>query len=102
MCRQGDTTETKRVFNVFMKIQNEYMSGILKRLRWGRAIGVYFCSNRVSITDVGNTIKGLTILNQQSSEIADKESVQSLLNILQEYLKSRGGPQSQRLPWFEA
>jgi len=67
------------------------MSGILEKLCWGRAIGVYFHGDRVSITDVGNTIKGLATLNQQSFEIGDKDPVQSLTNILQEYIKNHGG-----------
>ncbi|MFA5293670.1 MAG: hypothetical protein WC496_11655 [Phycisphaerae bacterium] len=67
------------------------MSGILEKLCWGRAIGVYFHGDRVSITDVGNTIKGLATLNQQSFEIGDEDPVQSLSNILQEYIKNRGG-----------
>ncbi|MGA2914641.1 MAG: hypothetical protein ABSE89_01285 [Sedimentisphaerales bacterium] len=60
---------------------------ILTKLCFGRAIGVYFCGERVCITDTGITIKGLTILNQQSFETAGS----SLTNILQEYIKNHGG-----------
>jgi len=63
------------------------MLNILAKLCWGRAIGVYFCGDRVSITDVGTTIKGLTTLNQQSFE-ADSSS---LMSVLQEYVKNHGG-----------
>lgn len=63
------------------------MLNILAKLCWGRAIGVYFCGDRVSITDVGTTVKGLTTLNQQSFEVADR----SLTSILQEYIKNHGG-----------
>lgn len=63
------------------------MLNILRKLCWGRAIGVYFCGDHVSITDVGTTIKGLTILNQQSFEVAGR----SLTSILQEYIKNHGG-----------
>jgi len=60
---------------------------ILTKLCLGRAIGVYFSGEHVSITDVGITIKGLTTLNQQSFEVADG----SLAGTLQEYVKNHGG-----------
>ena len=63
------------------------MANILTKLCFGRAIGVYYCGERVSITDLGITVKGLTTLNQESFEMAGK----SLTNILQEYIKNHGG-----------
>jgi Tfp pilus assembly protein PilN len=67
------------------------MSGILDKLCWGRAIGAYFNGDRVNITDTGNTIKGPTVLNQQSFEVADKDSIGALTSVLQEYVKNHGG-----------
>ncbi len=67
------------------------MPSILDKLCWGRAIGVYFSGTHISVTDVGSTVKGLAMLNQQSFEIADKEPVQFLTETLQEYIKNHGG-----------
>ncbi|MBN1787219.1 MAG: hypothetical protein JW806_02360 [Sedimentisphaerales bacterium] len=63
------------------------MPGIMDKLCWGRAIGVYYSEDRVSITDVNSTLKGSTILNQQEFKLAEEEPVQALTNILQEYIK---------------
>jgi len=63
------------------------MLNVLAKLCWGRAIGVYFSGERVSITDVGNTVKGLTTLNQQSFDVAEG----SLTSVMQEYIKNHGG-----------
>jgi len=71
------------------------MSGILEKLCWGRAIGVYFSGDNISITDVGNTVKGQTTLNQQSFKIADHEPASFLTDTLQEYVKTRGGKTAQ-------
>jgi Tfp pilus assembly protein PilN len=65
----------------------DFMLNILAKLCWGRAIGVYFSGDRVSISDVGTTVKGLTTLNQQSFEVAGR----SLMSVLQEYVKNHGG-----------
>lgn len=67
------------------------MSGILEKFCWGRAIGIYLCANRITVTDVGNTIHGTSILNQKSFEIGDKDSSQFLTAILQDYAKNYGG-----------
>lgn len=63
------------------------MPDILRKLCLGRAIGIYFCGERVNITEVGLTMKGLATLNQESLEVAEG----ALSGILQEYVKNHGG-----------
>lgn len=63
------------------------MPNVLTKLCFGRAIGIYYSGEHLNITDMGITLKGLTILNQQSFETAGS----SLANILKEYVKNHGG-----------
>jgi hypothetical protein len=62
------------------------MVGIRNKLCWGRSVGAYLSGDRITITEVGNTLTGRIILGQYGETVGEMGPDAVLKELLEKHL----------------
>jgi hypothetical protein len=65
------------------------MVSVRDKLCWGRSVGAYLSGDRITVTEVGITLTGRTILKQYKTTVGEDGSGAALKKVLEENLSHR-------------
>ena len=75
------------------------MADIRTRICWGKAVGVYIEKNRLTLTELGSTPAGITILKQDKISVDEDQIGKALKQLLENNLSQKELKNISRVRW---